>query len=248
MLTFFIRSFAVMLGMALAISVQAGVVLNTTRVIYPAKDKEVSLGIHNTGSGEILAQSWLETDAENADAGSLPFVVTPGLARMSGSARQLVRIIYAGSGLPQHRESVFWLNVQEIPQTADENVLQVAVRQRIKVFFRPTGLPGDPLEAAQKLEWRLIDGAILEVSNPGPYHVSMVQIGLQRGTTRLLLADSRMVAPLQRVRFALEQPAAGTPVSLSFTSINDFGAQVPYHAEIAGDRINTATKAAPRPE
>jgi chaperone protein EcpD len=248
MLSILFRSFTLLLGITLAISVQAGVVLNTTRVIYPAKDKEVSLGIHNSGSGEILAQSWLETDIENADAGSLPFVITPALARMSGNAKQLVRIIYAGSGLPQHRESVFWLNVQEIPQTADENVLQIAVRQRIKVFFRPTGLQGDPLEAADKLEWRLIDGAILEVSNPGPYHVSMIQIGLQRGAERLLLEDSRMLAPLQRVRFPLEQSTKGAPASLSFININDFGAQVPYHAVVSTDRTQLATKAVPRPD
>lgn len=248
MLSIFIRSFTLLLGLMLAISVQAGIVLNTTRVIYPAKDKEVSLGIHNSGTGEILAQSWLETDPENANTDGLPFVVTPGLARMSGNTRQLVRIIYAGSGLPQHRESVYWLNVQEIPQTADENVLQIAVRQRIKVFFRPVGLSGDPLEAAEKLEWRLIDGATLEVSNPGPYHVSLIQLDLQREGTRLLNEDSRMLAPLQRVRFPLEYSGAGATASLKFISINDFGAQVPYHAVVAHDRTSLATQAIPRPD
>lgn len=248
MFSLYLRSFTLLLGLTLMINAQAGVVLNTTRVIYPAKDKEVSLGIHNSGSGEILAQSWLETDAENADLGSLPFVVTPALARMSGNAKQLVRIIYAGSGLPQHRESVYWLNVQEIPQTADENVLQIAVRQRIKLFFRPAGLPGDPLEAAEKLEWRLIDGATLEVSNPGPYHVSLIQLGLQRGGTRLLREESRMLAPLQRVRFPLEQSGAGTKANLKFISINDFGAQVPYQAVVDSNQINLATRTFTQPE
>jgi chaperone protein EcpD len=250
MLSISIRSFTLLLGMTLAISVQAGVVLNTTRVIYPATDKEVSLGIHNSGAGEILAQSWLESDVENpgADAGGLPFVITPALTRMSGNARQLVRIIYAGSGLPQHRESVFWLNVQEIPQTADENVLQIAVRQRIKVFFRPFGLQGDPQEAAENLEWRLIGGDTLEVSNPGRYHVSMVQIGLRRGATRLLQEDSRMLAPLQRFRFPIEHTAPRDPATLSFIAINDFGAQVPYHAVLADAQSNRATKAVSQPD
>ncbi|MEQ7917959.1 molecular chaperone [Xanthomonas sp. WHRI 1810A] len=246
----FIRSLTLLLGMTLAISVQAGIVLNTTRVIYPATDKEVSLGIQNSGSGEILAQSWLESDVENPDAdpAGLPFVITPALTRMSGNAKQLVRIIYAGSGLPQHRESVFWLNVQEIPQTADENVLQIAIRQRIKVFFRPVGLPGDPLEAPGNLEWRLIDGGTLEVSNPGPYHVSMVQIGVQRGATRLLQEDSRMLAPLQRVRFPIEHSAQRDPATLRFIAINDFGAQVPYHAVLADASSKLATKAVPQPD
>lgn len=248
MFSIYLRSFILLLGLTLMINVQAGVVLNTTRVIYPSGDKEVSLGIHNSGSGEILAQSWIETDAENADPGSLPFVVTPALARMSGNAKQLVRIIYAGSGLPQHRESVYWLNVQEIPQTADENVLQIAVRQRIKLFFRPAGLPGDPLQAAEKLEWRLIDGATLEVSNPGVYHVSLIQLGLQRGATRLLNEESRMLAPLQRVRFPLQHSGSGAAANLRFISINDFGAQVPYEAVVVGDQVNLATRAISQPE
>ncbi|WP_268799778.1 fimbrial biogenesis chaperone [Pseudomonas huanghezhanensis] len=242
MRSIFTRCGTLLLGMTLAVCAQAGVVLNTTRVIYTAQDKEVSLGIQNSGTGEILAQSWLETDAEGPDTSNLPFVLTPALARMSGNARQLVRIIYAGSGLPQHRESVFWLNVQEIPQTADENVLQIAVRQRIKVFFRPHGLQGNPLEAAEKLEWRLIDGAILEVSNPTPYHVSMIQIGLTRDTASLLLESSRMLAPLQRVRFPLEQSVGKGPAALSFISINDFGAQVPFRAALSGDRTSLPAK------
>jgi P pilus assembly chaperone PapD len=242
MLSTFIRSCALLLGMVLATGVHAGVVLNTTRVIYAAKDKEVSLGIHNTGTGEILAQSWLETSSDSGDPGTLPFVITPALARMSGGARQLVRIIYAGNGLPQHRESVFWLNVQEIPQTVDENVLQIAIRQRIKVFFRPTGLASDPLQAAEHLEWRLTEGEMLEISNPGPYHVSMIQLGVQQGAKKLLHEDSRMLAPLQRVRLPLEPVAKGSPARLSFISINDFGAQVPYHAEIQRDRTHQAVK------
>lgn len=37
--------------------------------------------------------------------------------------------------LPVDRESVFWLNVKEIPKkSAEENVLQIAVRSRIKLF------------------------------------------------------------------------------------------------------------------
>lgn len=152
------RYVALLAGILLAIDSQAGIVLNTTRVIYPAKDKEVSFGVHNTGSAEILLQSWLETNLENPDPGSLPFVVTPALARVQGDGKQVLRIIYAGTDMPPDRESVLWLNAQEIPQVAPENSLQVAIRQRIKVFFRPEGLQGDPAQAAQGLRWQVGQG------------------------------------------------------------------------------------------
>lgn len=231
----FLRRSAVWLGMTLAAQVQAGVVINTTRVIYPAADKEVSFVVQNSGTADILAQSWLEADADSGLGDSLPFAITPGLAKMSGNARQLIRIIYAGEGMPTDRESVLWLNVQEIPQSAKENELQIAIRQRIKMFYRPQVLNGDPLKAAEGLQWQVRDGQ-LEVNNPGPYHVSMIKLDVRQRDTTLFQTDSRMLAPMQRLRFPLTQVAAGEPVALSFISINDFGAQEPYRAHVSGER------------
>lgn len=219
------------LAMALAANAQAGIVLNTTRIIYPAKDKEVSFGVHNTGGGEILLQSWLESNAE--EAGDLPFVITPALTRMPGDAKQLLRILYAGSDMPQDRESVFWLNVQEIPQAANENALQIAIRQRIKVFFRPQGLKEEPAKAPEELQWRLLQGNVLNVNNPGPYYVSMVRIEVQDGAAQVMKKDSQMLAPKQSLNLPLKTSVNGRPLSLSFVSINDFGGQVPYRASLS---------------
>ncbi|GFM86169.1 pilus assembly protein [Pseudomonas cichorii] len=240
---------AVLLAVGLWMSVvEAGIVLNTTRVVYQGGDKEASFGVHNSGGGEILLQSWLEAPATesvaaNTVAAKLPFVVTPTLARMAGGSKQLLRIIYAGSGLPQDRESVLWLNVQEIPQTASENTLQIAIRQRIKVFFRPQGLPGDPTVAPETLRWRLLKGDILEVENPGPYHVSMLKLSTRQGGKELASLESQMLSPGQSLRLTLMHRSAGGPVSLSFISINDFGGQVPYQATLKGEQITLASKA-----
>jgi len=233
------------LALILAANAQAGIVLNTTRVIYPATDKEVNLQVHNTGTGDILAQSWLETDGDSASSGSPPFAITPALARMPGNARQLIRIIYSGEGLPGDRESVLWLNVQEIPQTASENQLQIAIRQRIKLFFRPEGLSDDPLKAAQALQWQLRDQH-LEVVNPGPYHVSMIKLEARQQGRVLFREDSRMLAPQQRLQLPLNEVARPGALDLAFISINDFGGQEPYHASVRGDRATQANKAESR--
>lgn len=244
--SFFRSACLFMPGMLLAVSVQAGVVLNTTRVIYPAKDKEVSLGVYNSGRGEILLQSWLEPGADGGDPSSLPFVVTPGLARMAGGDRQLLRIIYAGTGMPEDRESVFWLNAQEIPQEAAPNTLQVAIRQRIKVFFRPRGLAGDPFKAAEGLQWR-VQGDGLHVENPGPYHVSMIGLGVSRGGQELLSKDSQMLAPRQSLHLPLKPGQGGGALSLEFSSIDDFGAHVRYRSSLNGNQVVHADRAEPQP-
>jgi chaperone protein EcpD len=236
-----------LLALTLAAPSQAGVVLNTTRVIFQGTDKEATLTVHNTGTSDILAQTWLEAEGGSAASDGLPFAITPALARMSGDGKQLIRIIYAGEGLPRDRESVFWINVQEIPQTAKENELQIAIRQRIKLFYRPGGLVADPLKAAPALQWQLRDGA-LEVTNPGPYHVSMIKLeATQQGRT-VLQEASRMLAPAQRLRLPLMSAHAQGALDLAFISINDFGAQEPYRARVSGELFTQASKVEHRPD
>lgn len=249
--TMFFTCFRPVIALAVGLwmsTVEAGIVLNTTRVIYQSSDKEASFGVYNSGGGEILLQSWLEapardSDAQKAAAPDLPFVVTPALARMAGGSRQLLRIIYVGAGLPDDRESVFWLNVQEIPQTALENTLQIAIRQRIKVFFRPDGLKGDPVAAPEMLQWRLLKNDVLQVENPGPYHVSMLKVSTRQGNTELVSLESQMLAPGQSLRLPLMHKSGSAPLSLSFISINDFGGQVAYQATLNNEQVTLASKA-----
>ncbi|POQ06385.1 pilus assembly protein [Pseudomonas syringae pv. syringae] len=233
-----------------ASTAQAGIVLNTTRVIYQGTDKEVSLGVHNSGGGEILLQSWLESPVSAASTHeslpNLPFIVTPALTRMAGGGRQLLRIIHSGTDMPTDRESVLWLNVQEIPQTAAENTLQIAVRQRIKVFFRPDGLQGDPQQAPERLNWQWIDDTGVQVENPGPYHVSMLRISIRQHDTELAHLDSQMLAPHQRLNIPLQHTPASAPLLLSFVSLNDYGGQVPYQATLTHKQPVNAGKASPR--
>lgn len=245
-MSLFFYRFAALLALVLSCGAQAGIIINTTRVIYPAEDKEVSFGVHNTGSGEILVQSWLEPSAEHSDASNLPFVITPALARLSGDGRQLLRVIYAGHDMPRDRESVLWLNVQEIPQAVAENALQVAIRQRIKLFFRPQGLVGDVADAPEKLRWTLAGDNTVQVDNPGPYHVSMVRIAGQRGSAQLLNQDSQMIAPGQSLKFALASAVDSAGLNLSFISINDFGGQVAYQATLKTGTVAQAGRTEPR--
>jgi P pilus assembly chaperone PapD len=228
-------------AMMLAAPSQAGIVLGTTRVILPAPDKEAALMVRNTGAGDILAQSWIEAEGDSGASGSLPFAVTPPLARMSGDGRQLVRIIYSGEGLPKDRESVFWVNVQEIPQTGKENQLQIAIRQRIKLFYRPMGLAADPLKAAEALQWQVRDG-VLEVSNPGPFHVSMIMLEARRNGQLLLQEDGRMLGPMQRLQLPLSSSGKPGALELAFVSINDYGAQEPYRARVSSEQVVQASK------
>ena len=54
--------------------------------------------------------------------------------------KNLERIVMTGS-LPQGQESLFWLNIKAIPSASKQmNSLQIAVKTRIKLIYRPEAL------------------------------------------------------------------------------------------------------------
>jgi P pilus assembly chaperone PapD len=67
---------------------------------------------------------------------------------------KILSVFYSGS-LPQDKESLFWLNIKAIPSASkQENSLQIAVKTRIKLIYRPAALKAStPEEQANKLTW-----------------------------------------------------------------------------------------------
>ncbi|WP_460371189.1 molecular chaperone [Pseudomonas sp. Tul1A2] len=223
-----------LLGLFAVNQAMAGISLSSTRLIFDGKHKEAGITVRNSGA-DVLIQSWVDTDSN--ETGTVPFAVTPPLVRVSGDEQQILRVIYEGTGMPTDRESVVWLNVQEIPQSAKTaNTLQLAVRQRIKVFFRPAGLKNNAYQAPAELTWRLIERAgnsVLLVKNPGLYHVSIADITVQSGATSEHPFDSMMIAPGEQKEFVLKQLHAINSPRLLFSSINDYGARDRYVAQLS---------------
>ena len=236
------RSFCLgLLGLLAVSQANAGISLSATRLVFDGKHKEAGITVRNSGE-DVLIQSWVDTDA--TEANSVPFAVTPPLVRVAGNEQQLLRVIYEGKGMPADKESVVWLNVQEIPQASKtQNTLQLAVRQRIKVFFRPAGMKSDAYLAPTELLWRLEDRGgktVLSVNNPGFYHVSIANIKLQSGQLTEQPFDSAMIAPGEQKEFSLKQLNRTSTPTFSFGSINDYGAQDRYTAQLSN---NSATQA-----
>jgi P pilus assembly chaperone PapD len=223
-----------LLGLFAVDQAMAGISLSSTRLIFDGKHKEAGITVRNNGA-DVLIQSWVDTDSN--ETGTVPFAVTPPLVRVSGDEQQILRVIYEGTGMPTDRESVVWLNVQEIPQSAKTaNTLQLAVRQRIKVFFRPAGLKNNAYQAPTELNWRLVERAgksLLLVTNPSLYHVSIADITVQSGATSEHPFDSMMIAPGEQKEFVLKQLHAINSPRLLFSSINDYGARDRYVAQLS---------------
>jgi len=216
----------------------AGVVVDGTRVVYPAAKREVTINIDNPGSVPSLVQAWLDAGDPHARPGDskVPFVLTPPLFRLDPTKVQSLRLVYTHDPLPADRESLFWLNVLDIPPRAAANSdapnqLELAFKHRMKVFFRPAGLSGSALDAPGRMTWKLLskDGKLvgIQANNPGPYHVSMSKIIVTLAGQPITI-NADMVDPFASRSFALPQPAAAPsgPVALEYWFVNDYGGSV----------------------
>lgn len=224
-----IRACALMLALGCAshvLPVSAAVTLQGTRVIYDGSKGAVTVNANNRGDKVALAQVWLDDGDANAKPGSqkLPFVLTPTTRRIEAGHAQAFRLTYApmaGTALPSDRESLLYFNLLDIPPKPEavegQNLLQFAIRTRVKLFYRPAGLPGHARDTATALQWRT-QGQALQVYNPSAYHVTLSRLTLPDG--RMIEVD--MVAPGERLNLPL--PAgASVQGSVTFQWLDDYG-------------------------
>ena len=228
-----------------AIAANANVLIAGTRVVFSAQENEVTVRLTNDNSQPALVEAWIDDGDVNStpDKANAPFLITPPLFRMEPQKDQSLRIIGISAHLPADRESLFWLNVLEIPpkpsgpQFAGKNILQFAIRSRLKFFYRPATLTGDANKAADQVTWKAVadgQGYALEVHNPTPYHVTFVKLSLTVGG-KPYTADTGMVDPLGTLRLKIKGltvlPATGTPIACDI--VNDFGATASFKGSVA---------------
>lgn len=241
------KKYLLLLCCLLMAPVQAGVVVSGTRVIFPSSENEVTIRLQNEGKAPALVQAWLDDGRSEQSPGDIqvPFVVMPPLFRMEPGKGQALRLMYTGEPLPTVRESVYWLNVLEIPPKSaqaktDANMIQMAFRTRIKVFFRPRHLnERDKITRAYtQVAWQLVrDGqqVLLEGHNPTPYHMSVVRLQLQANGQEIVADQGGMIAPFGKYRYqvsGLARLAGAGSVELTFGVLNDYGTEVPVKARV----------------
>lgn len=216
---------------AFALDANADIVISGTRVIYPASAKDVTVTMDNRGTRPLLVQTWLDDgrDTTNPQELKLPFIVTPPVSRVEPKKGQTVRITWLGTALPQDKESLFWFNVLEVPPKASESdsqsMLQLAFRTRIKLFFRPTGLKGEPTEAAKNLKWtqnQQGQKSVLTAKNDSPYYVSLASAAIISGGKTYDI-ETHYIEPFSSQAMNVKNYTPGKNSKIIWSAINDFG-------------------------
>lgn len=211
-----------MLLMLPSLSWAGGIALGSTRVVYPADARQVSLAVNNSDEhNRYLIQTWVESESGKKTD---DFIVTPPLFVSKPKSENTLRIIYSGEKLPQDRETLYWLNNKAIPsvnkdEIKDNNVLQIAILARIKLFVRPAGLTEKSADAPSMLNFSR-SGDSLNISNGSPFYVTLVNMSIGGRNV-----DTTMVPPKSSARVAL--PKGMVTGILSYQTINDYGANTP---------------------
>lgn len=228
---------------ALALSASlssASIVLQGTRIVYPSSSKDVTIVTENTGEQPALVQAWLDKgdDLKNLDKDETPFFLTPPIFKINPGRSQSLRIIYNQEPLPKDRESLFWLNVLEVPPVlegaSDQNLLRVTFRTRVKVFFRPKSLGGDARKAASGIIWgldKIKDTVNVSVKNPTPYYITLTEV-TATVAGKEYKTDGKMVAPFGSLALPLNGLKSTDSLNkVTYSFIDDQGAGVTMESE-----------------
>lgn len=196
-----------------------------SRVVYEGQYKAATLALKNNANRAYMVQTWLEQGENSTQMEKIPFVVTPPLIKIEAQHESILRFIYSGNGLPQDRESQFWINIQEIPPKSEkENTLQLAVRSKIKLFYRPTPLDLSLNEAVKQIKWSVKDNRLI-LENNSALFITIGDLTLDDQKSAVKNLDQDMVAPFSQITVIKALPFKIH--SIQATYLNEYGSNEP---------------------
>ena len=197
-----------------------GIQLGQTRVVIkPGEHTSYFNVISHDDRPFVISAFVLDQNEKRSRA----FAVEPGVFQLPGRQKVSVRVLQLES-LPTDKESLFWLQVNSVVARSEStkqesNALNLALGQRIKLFYRPKGLEGDARYAAENLQWHWKDG-YLTAMNPTKFWVSMSYITINGKKHNI----SDMVQPSGDFKF--KTPKLTGVENDGFAFVDEYGGEV----------------------
>lgn len=205
-------------------SVEAAFILNGTRFIYDEGRNNISFEISNESKSTYGSQVWIENvESLNSDVSFIPM---PAFSKIAPKSTQIVRLRKVNSKLDQDKESLFWLNVQEIPPLykGEGNKMTIAVNTKVKLIYRPELLKEGRKDAESKLFFSKNEESY-QIVNPTPYYFAIISFS-KNGNKIKLKEDTyqkiSMMAPFSEI---IINEVEGLELSgIKIEAIDDYGA------------------------
>lgn len=216
------KGLTVILIASIVLPAHAGIVIYGTRIVYPAEKNEVMVQLMNQENRSSLVQSWID-DGDTSlppEKIQVPFLLTPPVAKVAANSGQQLKIKKLPNMLPNNKESLFYLNVLDIPpnnpDSAGKNVLKFAMQNRIKLFYRPKGISPVNKHTFQKLSMKR-SGGIYSIKNDAANWITVTEV---KANNVKINKESIMLAPLSSADVALKNANAN---QYKMTIIDDHG-------------------------
>ncbi|MEK0011119.1 fimbria/pilus periplasmic chaperone [Escherichia albertii] len=200
----------------------AGIVIYGTRIIYPAENKEVMVQLMNQGNRSSLVQAWVD-DGDTSlppEKIQVPFMLTPPVAKVGANSGQQIKIRIMPNRLPTNKESIFYLNILDIPPNSPEdegkNALKFAMQNRIKLFYRPVGVASVNKETFKKLRVNNSSNGLV-IKNDSANWVTISDV---KANSVKVNYETIMIAPQESQRVDVKNHNAN---SWQLTIIDDHG-------------------------
>lgn len=217
--------------------VSSATYINYTRLILNESEREVTFSVKNDGRGAVLMQLWTDRDdvLEKPENIKSPFLIQPPVFRLNSKEARKVRLQFVGNSviLPADRESLFWLNALEVPpkpnakDNGNDNLLQIAFRTRIKIFYRPANVAKlRPEGEVKRLTFSTVKCGshyCIEIVNPSPLHFTLLDITLNDGQRIKDIPDDGMILPNASMRIPLKNNFTPGTRLVSFSWVDDYG-------------------------
>ncbi|QMD47388.1 fimbria/pilus periplasmic chaperone [Citrobacter freundii] len=216
------KGLTVILIASIVLPAHAGIVIYGTRIVYPAEKNEVMVQLMNQENRSSLVQSWID-DGDTSlppEKIQVPFLLTPPVAKVAANSGQQLKIKKLPNMLPNNKESLFYLNVLDIPpnnpDSAGKNVLKFAMQNRIKLFYRPKGISSVNKGTFQKLSMKR-SGSIYSIKNDAANWITVTEV---KANNVKINNESIMLAPLSSADVVLKSSNAN---QYKMTIIDDHG-------------------------
>ncbi|HAT3905037.1 fimbrial chaperone [Citrobacter koseri] len=218
--------------------VAASITMTGTRIIYNGSANSVDVHLKNKDSFPYVVSTWFD-NGNMADgpekSAQLPFIATPPVFRIQPGEGQIIRIVFtAAQSLPQDRESLFYFNFMQVPPAnvgqrspdqGNQNSLLIMLRNRVKLFYRPAELNGNPQKMLANLQVTRTGQTGITIKNNQPYYITIAGLQLINASeTRTQKAG--MIAPFSSERYVFTDARSAANQRVRITLINDQGARI----------------------
>lgn len=219
-----------------SLQLNASVIMTGTRIIYNEGSRSVDVNLKNHSDFPYVVQTWFDDGkmSSGPDASVLvPFIASPPVFRIQPGAGQVVKVTFTGSlNLPDDRESVFYFNFLQVPpaninKNDVKNKMLVMLRNRVKIFYRPTSLVSGPGRGVPNISVTPVadNASAVMIKNHTPFYVTVSSVALTERQRRLS-SGAGMIEPSGTQIFNISRADSVKGKKITVTVVNDQGARL----------------------